>query len=156
MTILQSDASTTKAEIGRQVGLAPSAVFERIRKLEDRGVITGYEARFSPKAFGLEILAFVFVTHDQSAAGRETGPQLAQIPGVEEVHKIAGEDCFIVKVRSRSTQDLARLLDEHFSAIKTARSFRTTIVLDTVKESPTVRLVEDEPVTMSMHQKKGS
>lgn len=144
LSILQSDAGTSKAEIGRRVDLAPSAVFERIRKLEDRGVITGYEARLSPKAFGLDILAFVFVAHDQSPAGRKTGPQLARIPGVEEVHKVAGEDCFIAKVRARSTQDLAHLLDEHFSAIKTVRSFRTTIVLETVKESPTVMLREHE------------
>lgn len=142
LTILQLDASTPKAEIGRQVGLAPSAVFERIRKLENRGVITGYEARFCPKSFGLDVLAFVFVAHDQSAAGRKTGPQLALIPGVEEVHKIAGDDCFLVKVRAESTQDLARLLDDHFSLIKSIRNFRTTIVLETVKESPTVRLVD--------------
>jgi len=61
LSILQQNARTSNAEIARQVDMAPSAVLERIRRLETRGVIQGYEARINPEALGLGVLAFVFV-----------------------------------------------------------------------------------------------
>jgi Lrp/AsnC family leucine-responsive transcriptional regulator len=61
LSILQQNARTSNAEIARQVEMAPSAVLERIRRLEARGVIQGYEVRINPEALGLDILAFVFV-----------------------------------------------------------------------------------------------
>ena len=98
LTILRRNSCTSKAEVARRVGLTPTAVFERIRKLEERGVITGYQAQLDPNAFGLGLLAFVFVTGDRPGQGQELGHHLAAIPGVEEVHVIAGEDCFLLKV----------------------------------------------------------
>jgi Lrp/AsnC family leucine-responsive transcriptional regulator len=141
LKILQADASLSRAEIARRVELTPSAVFERIRKLEQKGVILGYEARVDPKAFGLDLLAFVFVREDKAKPGSEAGPLLARIPGVEEVHKTAGDDCFIVKVRAHNTEELSRILDEDFLGIESVRGrggVRTTIVLQTVKESAVV------------------
>lgn len=115
--------------------MAPSAVFERIRKLEERGVITGYFARLSPRALGLGLLAFVFVRADQGLDAPETERRLAALPDVLEVHQIAGEDCFLVKVRAADTESLGRMLREDFNGIGTVRSTRTTIVLRTVKET---------------------
>ena len=65
LKILQSNARTPNAEIARQVGMAPSAILERIRKLEQRGVIQGYEARIAPEALGLGMLAFVAVRTEE-------------------------------------------------------------------------------------------
>ena len=134
LNILQQNARTSNAEIARQVGMAPSAVLERIRKLEIRGVIRGYEARIDPEALGLNLLAFVFVRADD-ISGSCTGEALAQIPEVQEVHHIAGEDCYLVKVRVRDAKTLARLLRERFAGRGTVRSTRTTVVLETLRES---------------------
>jgi Lrp/AsnC family transcriptional regulator, leucine-responsive regulatory protein len=135
LDILQKDARTSNAEVARRVGMAPSAVFERIRKLEERGVITGYTARLDPHALGLGLLAFVFVRSDEKLGAPETEARLAEIPEAQEVHHIAGEDCFLVKVRASDTESLGRLLRERFGAIPTLRSTKTTIVLQTIKET---------------------
>jgi Lrp/AsnC family leucine-responsive transcriptional regulator len=135
LNILQSSARTSNAEIARQVGLAPSAVFERIRKLEERGVIEGYAARIQPKAIGLPLLAFVFVRADDKPGAEQTARRVAEIPEVLEVHHVAGEDCFLAKVRAADTESLGRLLRERLGGIASITSTRTTIVLNTVKES---------------------
>ncbi len=117
------------------VALAPSAIFARTKKLEAHGLISGYHARLNPRELGLGLLAFVFVRADDKHAELETGERLAKIPEVQEVHHIAGEDCYLVKVRTRDTEALGRLLREQFSGIETVRCTRTTIVLNTLRES---------------------
>jgi Lrp/AsnC family transcriptional regulator, leucine-responsive regulatory protein len=133
--ILQSDARTSNAEIARRIGMAPSAVFERIRKLEDRRVIRGYHARLDPGAAGYGLLAFIFVRSDESCGAPETERRLAEIPEVLEIHHVVGEDCFLVKVRVRDTDALGTLLRDTFGQIGHIRSTRTTIVLHTAKET---------------------
>ena len=110
-------------------------MLERVRKLEARGVIQSYEARINPKSVGLGLLAFVFVKADDRAGAIRTAEVIAAIPEVLEAHQVAGEDCFLVKVRAADTEDLGRVLRERFGAIPTVRSTRTTIVLDTIKET---------------------
>ncbi|HEV7784565.1 MAG TPA: Lrp/AsnC family transcriptional regulator, partial [Thermoanaerobaculia bacterium] len=95
LTILQQNARTSNAEIARQVEMAPSAVLERIRRLESRGVIQGYETRINPEALGLGLMAFIFVASSDMSEEMRTAEQLANIPEVQEVHHIAGEDCFV-------------------------------------------------------------
>ena len=135
LKILQSNARTSNAEIARQVDLAPSAVFERIRKLEERGVIEGYAARVDPKAVDLPLLAFVFVRADDKPGADRTAARVAAIPEVLEVHHVAGEDCFLAKVRAADTEALGRLLRDRLGSIDSITSTRTTIVLGTVKET---------------------
>jgi Lrp/AsnC family transcriptional regulator, leucine-responsive regulatory protein len=138
LKILQENARVSNAEIARQVGLAPSAVFERIRKLEERKVIRGYRAEIDPKVIGLAQLAFTFVRSSDRPGGVLTGEKLAEIPEVLEVHHVAGEDCFLVKARARDAEALGRLLRERLGGIATISSTRTTIVLETVKETATL------------------
>jgi Lrp/AsnC family transcriptional regulator, leucine-responsive regulatory protein len=138
LNILQSDARTPNAELARQVGMAPSAVLERVRKLEDRGVIRGYEARLDPKVLDLGLLAFVQVRTSERVGHPETSLRLKEIPEVQEVHHVAGEDCFLIKVRVANTDALQALLRDRIGAIPTVRSTNTTIVLQTVKESATL------------------
>jgi Lrp/AsnC family leucine-responsive transcriptional regulator len=135
MAILQQNARTTNAEIARQLAMAPSAILERIRKLEARDVIRGYETRLAPKALGLGLLAFVFVRADEPAGAVRAGELLAEVKEVQEVHHVAGEDCYLVKVRARDPEDLGRVLRDGIGAIPQVRSTRTTVVLGTVKES---------------------
>lgn len=145
LNILQQNARTPNAEIARQIGMAPSAVLERIRKLETRGVIRGYEARIDPEALGLNLLAFVFVRSDDTS-GQSTGEVLAAIPEVQEVHHIAGEDCYLAKVRVPDSKTLARLLRERFAGSGTVRSTRTTVVLETLRECARLPLPQ-APIT---------
>ena len=135
LSILQSNGRISNAEIARQVDMAPSAVLERIRKLESRGVIQGYSAHLEPKSLNLGLLAFVFVRADEKVGDESAGRQLAAIPEALEVHHVAGEDCYLVKVRAESPEALGRILRERFGAISNVRTTRTTIVLSSVKES---------------------
>lgn len=144
VTILQDDARISVAEIARQLGMAPSGILERIRKLEARGVIRGYEARLDPQALGRGLLAFIFVRADERVGSGAIGEQLAAIPDVQEVHHIAGEDCYLVKVRVENTEALARLLRNRFGALDAVRSTRTTIVLTTLKETATLPVTVPE------------
>ena len=134
LEILQDNARLSNAEIARQVGMAASATFERLRRLEKRGVISGYRPELNPKELGLGLLAYVFVRADELPGETVTGDLLAQIPEVLEVHHIAGEDCYLAKVRTADTEALGKLLREKFGAIKSVRSTRTTIALSTIKE----------------------
>ena len=109
---LQSNGRCTIAEIARCVDMAPSAVLERFRKLERQGVLQSYEARLDPEAVGRGLLAFVFVREAAGPSDEGTGDKLAQIPGVLEVHHVAGEDCFLLKVRTDSPRGLRRILKE--------------------------------------------
>jgi Lrp/AsnC family leucine-responsive transcriptional regulator len=88
---------------------------------------------------GLGLVAFVFIRVDdpEDLVGRAEGTadELAALPSVLELHHLAGEDCFLVKVRARDTDDLYRVLRDELGPFKQIRSTRTTIVLKTVKES---------------------
>src|SRR4028118_1294028 len=104
LNIIQKDARISNAEIARQVGLAPSAVLERLRKLEERGVIRGYAAEIDAMQVGFGLTAFVAVRTNECCS--ETDKFLAAIPQVLEVHDVAGEDSYLLKVRVKNTEEL--------------------------------------------------
>jgi Lrp/AsnC family leucine-responsive transcriptional regulator len=135
LMLLQENARISNAEIARRLEMAPSAVLERIRKLEARGVLRGYEARVSPAAIGLGLAAFMFVRVEEGVGSLEFGAALADLAQVQEVHHIAGEDCYLLKIRVADTEALGRFLRERLGSLPHVRSTRTTIVLHTVKES---------------------
>lgn len=142
LSLLQQDARLPNAEIARRVGMAPSATLERLRKLEERGVIQGYECRVDPRKLGLALTAFVFVKSIDRGE-HETGDRLQQHPNVLEVHHIAGEDCYLVKMRASDTEELGRILRSEFATLPGVQSTRTTIVLGTLKESSRIPIPED-------------
>lgn len=148
LNILQENARITNADIARRLGMAPSAILERMRKLESAGFIQGYETRLSGQVLGLELTAFIFVRltdpRDEIGAGR----LLAQLDEVQEVHYVAGEDCLLVKVSVPNTQCLFRLLKEKIARVPTVTTTRTTVVLDTVKETSALplALIGHEPL----------
>lgn len=133
--VLRENARTSKADISRRVGLTPTAVHERLSKLERSGVVRGYDVRLDAEALGLAVTAYVFVTRVGPAARAETGKRLAMLPEVEEVSKLAGAEDFLVKVRVADTKALARLLDSGFGSIESVGSTRTAIVLDTILDT---------------------
>ena len=135
LNILQGHARVPNAQIAAELGMAPSAILERIRKLEAAGVIQGFETRINPRALDLGLVAFIFVRADEPIGSLKTGKLLANIPEVQEVHNIVGEDCYLLKVHVADTEALGRLLRDRFGKIKGIKSTRTTIALSTLKET---------------------
>ena len=144
LELLQANARISNADIARQLDMAPSAILDRIRKLEQRGIVQGYTARINPAAVGLGLTAFILVRTEERVGTGTIGQALARIPEVLEVHHVAGEDCYLAKVRVRDTVGLSRLLRERFGRLRGVRNTRSTIVLSTVKESQALPLVIEE------------
>ncbi len=134
LKIIQQDARITNVEIARQVGLAPSAVLERVRKLEERDVIRGYATEIDPRQVGFGLTVFVFVRTSECSSS-EVEEALTAIPEVLEAHEVAGEDCILLKIRTKDTESLGKLLREKIKPVPNVLSTRTTVVLHTFKET---------------------
>jgi len=142
LKILQQRARIPNIDVARQVGLAPSAVLERIRKLENQGFIDGYEVRLNPERFSRSLVAYIFVHIRKLTDEKSVGKQLAGTTGVQEVHYIAGEDSFLIKIRVTDNRELGRFIQEEIAPIKAVRSTRTSVVLSTYKESAKIPIHE--------------
>jgi len=135
LELMQDNARISNAELAREVNMAPSAVLERVKKLEQKKVIKQYGAVIDPSAVDQKLLAFIFLKSKEGFVGSTGAAQeLAIIPEVQEVHHIAGEDCFLVKVRTADSAGLMQLMRDRFQKIPGILSTKTTIVLETVKE----------------------
>lgn len=134
LSIIQEEGRISNADVARRVGMAPSAVHGRLRKLEARGVIQGYEALVDPKAVGRDLTAFTFVSVEEQVGSTAIGEALTAVPGVLEVHYTAGQDNYLVKLRVGGTEGLKEVLGR-FGAVPGVRDTKTTIVLSTLKES---------------------
>jgi len=135
LNILQEKARVPNIDVARQVEMAPSAVLERIRKMERQGIIDGYEVRLNPARFNCRQIAFIEIRTRPVGDRPETGEALAAIPEVQEVHYVAGEDCYLVKVRLAGPAELAVLIREKIAVIEEVASTRTAAVLHTYKET---------------------
>jgi len=136
LAILLEDAATSKADIARRLGLAASAVSERVRRMEAERVIQGYEVRIDPRAVGQPLLAFVFVTDAKPSQGFDTAAALSNVTGLEELHKIAGDDCYLLKIRAAGTEALNQIIEQEINPVPSVTRVRTTIVLKPVAERP--------------------
>ncbi len=147
LALLQNDGRMSNVDLAKALEMAPSAVLERVRKLEEKQLIKGYMAMLDPHALGLGLVAFVFVrvddNHDVVDEADKTANALAALPCVLELHHLAGEDCLLVKVRVRDTDDLYRILKEEFGKFRNIRATRTSIVLNTVKETQCLEVKRD-------------
>jgi Lrp/AsnC family leucine-responsive transcriptional regulator len=132
---LQTDAAMSNADLAKKLGMAPSAILERVKKLEQKGVIEGYVTRIKPESLNLRLLAFVFVKSSEGPGNAAVAKQLSKLPEVLELHHIAGEDCYLLKIRAQDPQSLIHLMREKFIRIPNILSTKTTIVLETLKES---------------------
>jgi Lrp/AsnC family leucine-responsive transcriptional regulator len=131
---MQENARIANVELAKKLGMAPSAILERVKKLEQKKVITGYTTGIDPAAVEQKLLAFIFIKATDGLGSNQTGEALAKMPEVQEVHHIAGEDCYLVKVRTADSASLMALMRGGFSKIPNILSTKTTIVLETVKE----------------------
>jgi Lrp/AsnC family transcriptional regulator, leucine-responsive regulatory protein len=108
---LQEDARLSHAELGRRVHLSPPAVAARLRRLEDCGVIRGYGVELDLPALGLPVLAFVRV-RSRPARRQAFDQAIGAMPEVRECHHVTGEDCYVMKVATRSMPDLEQVVTE--------------------------------------------
>lgn len=135
LALMQENARITNASLARELGMAASAVLERVKKLEQKNVILQYNTAINPAALNQKLLAFIFIkSKDGVGTDTDITNALAAIPGIQEVHQIAGEDCFLVKVRTEDSASLMELLRHSIKPIPGVLSTKTTLVLETTKE----------------------
>jgi len=135
LQLMQKNARISNADLARELNMAPSAVLERVKKLEQKKIITGYFAQINPAAVQQKLLAFIFIRSSEGfTCSSKTAQALSKIPEVQEVHHVAGEDCFLVKVRTEDSASLMELMRNSLKKIPNIASTKTTIVLETVKE----------------------
>ncbi|MFW5730573.1 MAG: Lrp/AsnC family transcriptional regulator [Desulfonatronovibrionaceae bacterium] len=134
LNLLQENCRISNAEMARQMGMAPSAVLERVRKLEKKGVITGYQPRLDPRVLGLSLTVLTMVKTEETVGSTGIGEKLARIPAIQEVYFTAGEYSYMIKARVADTEALTRLLTE-MGRVPGIKDSRTTFVLETIKES---------------------
>ena len=110
LDVLQRDGRRPYADLGADVGMSGPSAHERVKKLEGRGVITGYAAIVDPRAIGYDVLAFSWITQAPGTVAHDLTEAFAAIPEIEECHHITGEADYLIKVRARDTRDLERVL----------------------------------------------
>jgi Lrp/AsnC family leucine-responsive transcriptional regulator len=140
LRILQQKARVPNVEVARQVNMAPSAVLERIRKLEKQGIIDGYEVILNPKRFNRDMVAFVRIFLETGSDPEVSAQALAQIPEIQEIHFITGSDSLLVKLRVSGTTALSEIISGRISALRYVTRTETAIALRTYKESSQIPL----------------
>lgn len=142
--MLQRDGRATQLEISRVVRLSQPAVAERIRKLEERGVITGYAARVDASKLGKDITAFVGVTIEHPKYFESFARKVAAMPEVLEAHRVAGQDSYLLKIKTANTKTLDQLLVETLRTLSGVTRTHTTIVLTSIKEETLVSVSPEQ------------
>ena len=132
LAALARDGRASYTELAERVGLSVSAVHQRVRRLEQRGLITGYRASLDPKQLGLPLTAFVSITPIDVAQPDDAPARLAHLSAIEECHSVAGMESYILKVRVASPDALEHLLQDIRAAANVTT--RTTVVLSTFYE----------------------
>ena len=133
--LVQQDDRLSLAALGKQVGLAPSSVNDRIRRLVDGGAIQGFHARIAPEAVGLELLAFIFVGWSDPAAEAPFLKRISAATAVQECHHVTGAWNYLLKVRLANTRELEQFLDDAIKNVRGVQRTETLIVLSSAKET---------------------
>jgi Lrp/AsnC family leucine-responsive transcriptional regulator len=129
---LTGDGRCSYTDLAERVGLSVSAVHQRVRRLEQRGVIAGYTARINLESLGLPLTAFIAIKPIDAAATDDTPDRLSHLTAIESCYSVAGDENYLLKVRVASPGQLEKLLHEIRSAASV--STRTTVVLSTPYE----------------------
>ncbi|MFI9591474.1 Lrp/AsnC family transcriptional regulator [Nonomuraea sp. NPDC052265] len=132
VTLLAHDGRMSFTDLARETGLSVSAVHQRVRRLEKRGVVRGYAAIIDHDAIGLSLTAFVSIKPIDPAAPDDAPERLAHLSAIEACHSVAGDESYILKVRVASPVALEDLLQQIRASANV--STRTTVVLSTPYE----------------------
>lgn len=134
LNLLQTNGRMKRNDIADKVNLSVPSVSERMRKLEDRGVIKGYHAVLDAKRLNMDITAFIRVTVDGSSNYKPFIDQAIQFPEVQEIHSVTGDGSHILKIRTKNTTSLEQLLSK-IQSLPNVHGTRSSIVLSTYKET---------------------
>jgi Lrp/AsnC family transcriptional regulator, leucine-responsive regulatory protein len=127
--LLAKDGRISYTDLGKTLGMSTSAVHQRVRRLEQRGVVKGYTAKVDHRALGRQITAFISITPIDPAAPDDIPDRLREIPAIEECHSVAGDENYILKVRVETPTALEDLISQVRGSAHV--STRTTVVLST-------------------------
>ncbi|MBC7165157.1 MAG: Lrp/AsnC ligand binding domain-containing protein [Roseovarius sp.] len=137
LRVLAGNGRISVTDLAREIGLSKSPTQARLRRLEREGVITGYRALFDPIRLGLDHVSFVEVRlHDtREAALAAFNAEARKIPEIEQVHLIAGNFDYLLKVRTQNMADYRRVLAEHISTLPHVANTSTYVAMQAVKEN---------------------
>ena len=139
LKILQLNGRTKRNELAEEVNLSVPAVSERLKKLEDRGIIEGYFAKVNRQAYGLDILAFIYVIMESSQHYKDLIKNVEHHRQILECHSVLGDGSHLLKVLVRNTEALEKLLSE-IQSWPGVISTKTTYVLSTIKETTAINI----------------
>lgn len=142
--LLQLDARRTQQDIAHRVKLSQPAVAERIKKLEERGIVIGYGARVDPGKLGQDITAFVGVGISHPKYFEGFAKRVSALPEIQEAHRVAGRDSYLLKIRTTNTRTLDDILVRVLRTIPGVTRTETTVVLASVKEETFVPVSRPE------------
>jgi Lrp/AsnC family leucine-responsive transcriptional regulator len=140
LSLLQHSGRLSWSALGESLGMTGPAAAERVRRLEEAGVIVGYAALVDPESVGAALTAFVAVTLDRPEHRKGFLKRVAKLAEVQECHHVAGDDDYLLKVRCRGPRDLDRVISDELKSVPGVGRTRTTIALSTAKETPVLAL----------------
>src|SRR6185503_15163040 len=146
LDLLQQSARATQMEMAAAVGLSQPAVAERMRKLEQSGVITGYTARVDGRKLGKDIIAFIGVRIEHPKYNAGFAKRILALPDVLECHRITGPDSYLLKVVTENTESLDRLISDLLRHIPGVTRTLTTVVTTSIKEGSRIKAAASEEI----------
>jgi Lrp/AsnC family leucine-responsive transcriptional regulator len=138
--LLQRDGRASWSRLGELLGVTGPAAAERVRRLEQRGIIRGFTALIDPESVGLALTAFIALSLEKPAHREAFLKCVQALPEIQECHHCTGEDDYLLKVRCRSVGDLDRVINAELKSLAGVVRTRTTIVMRTSKDSPALAL----------------
>ena len=152
LRILQEDGRMSNAELAQRVQLAPPTVLRRVKLLEERGYIKGYAALVDPLKLDLTVTAFIFVDSSTGCDLKSAEVFLTNLPGVQELHRLIGEWCFLLKVRTKNPQTLEDLVYRQLRNYPGIRRTLTTLATSSPFETTTLPLPAFERAERDVEQ----
>ncbi|HHP7245511.1 MAG TPA: Lrp/AsnC family transcriptional regulator [Elainellaceae cyanobacterium] len=137
---LMTQGRITWSELAGILELSAPATADRVRRLEERQVIQGYAALINPEAVGCTLTAFMSVTLERPKHRAAFLKKVQSLPEIQECHHITGDDDYLLKLRCRDTEELERIITDELKGLPGIIKTRTTIVLSTNKETPSLPL----------------
>ena len=140
LRLLQNEGRASWSRLGELLGMTGPAAAERVRRLEERGIIRGFTALIDPESVGLALTAFIALSLEKPTHREAFLKRVQSLPEIQECHHCTGEDDYLLKVRCRGVSDLDRLINNELKSLPGVLRTRTTIVMRTSKDSPALAL----------------
>lgn len=140
ISAIMNNGRITWSELAGLLGLSSPAAADRVRRLEEQGIITGYTALIDAESAGYGLSALIAVSLERPEHRQGFIDLIMKLPEIQECHHTAGDDDYILKLRCRGTRDLDRIISEEIKGLPGIVRTRTTIILGTVKETPNIPL----------------